>query len=68
MQFRFQEHELIATLESLKNKQRDLKKINRDTVELLSEYELENKVTQTYEIDTNIRLGIQKFLKEFKET
>ena len=61
-----QEHELMAILESLKNKLSDLKKINRDIVELLPEDELENEVTQSDEIDMNIRLGIQKFLKELK--
>ena len=53
----------MATLESLKGKQSDLKKINRDIVELLSEDELENEVTQNDEIDMNIRLGIQKISK-----
>ena len=56
----------MVLLESLKNKQGDLKKINRDIVELLSEDELENKVTQSDEIDINIRLGIQKISKELK--
>ena len=48
----------MAILESLKDKQSDFKKINRDIVELLSEDELENEVTQSDEIDMNIRLGI----------
>ena len=61
-----QEDELMAMLESLKDKQSDLKKINRDIVELLSEDELENEVTQNDEIDMNIRLGIQKISKELK--
>ena len=61
-----QEDELMAMLESLKDKQSDLKKINRDIVELLSEDELENEVTQSDEIDMNIRLGIQKISKELK--
>ena len=61
-----QEDELMAILESLKDKQSDLKKINRDIVELLSEDELENEVTQSDEIDMNIRLGIQKISKELK--
>ena len=56
----------MATLESLKGKQSDLKKINRDIVELLSEDELENEVTQSDEIDMTIRLGIQKISKELK--
>ena len=43
-----------------------MKKINRDIVELLSEDELENEVTQSDEIDMNIRLGIQKISKELK--
>ena len=50
----------MAILESLKDKQSDLKKINRDIVELLSEDELENEVPQSDEIDTNIRLGMVK--------
>ena len=58
-----QENELMAMLESLKDNQSDLKKINRDIVELLSEDELENEVTQNDEIDMNIRLGIQKISK-----
>ena len=41
-----QEDELTAMLESLKDKQSDLNKINRDIVELLSEDEIENDVTQ----------------------
>ena len=53
-----QEDELMAILESLKDKQSDLKKINRDIVELLSEDELENEATQSAETDMNIRLGI----------
>ena len=56
----------MATLESLKGKQSDLKKINRDIVELLSEDELENEVTQSDEIDRTIRLGLQKISKELK--
>ena len=56
----------MAILESLKDKQSDFKKINRDIVELLSEDELENEVTQSDEIDMNIRLGIQKISKELK--
>ena len=62
----YQEDELMAILESLKDKQSDLKKINRDIVELLSEDELENDVTQSDEIDMNIRLGIQKNFERFK--
>ena len=61
-----QEGKLIAILESLKDKQSDLKKINRDIAELLSEDELENEVTQSDENDMNIRLGIQKIPKELK--
>ena len=61
-----QEDELMAMLESLKDKQSDLKKINRDIVELLSEDELENEATQNDEIDMNIRLSIQKISKELK--
>ena len=57
----------MATLESLKGKQSDLKKINRDIVELLSEDELENEVTQSDEIDMTIRLGIQKISVKIKE-
>ena len=56
----------MAILESLTDKQSDLKKINRDIVALLSEDELENEVTQSDEIDMNIRLGIQKISKELK--
>ena len=63
-----QEDELMAILESLKDKQSDLNKINRGIVELLSEGELENEVTQSDEIDMNIRLGIQKTSKVLKST
>ena len=56
----------MAILESLKDKQSDFKKINRDIVELLSEDELENEVTPSDKIDMNIRLGIQKISKELK--
>ena len=63
---RDQEDELIAILENLKDKQSDLKQINRDIVQLLSEDELENEVTQSDDIVMNIRLGIQKTLKELK--
>ena len=59
-----QENELMAILESLKDKQSDLKKINKDIVELLSEDESENEVTQSDKIDMNLVykmtwLGIQ---------
>ena len=54
----------MAILESLKDKQSDLIKINRDIVELLSEDELENEVTQSDKTDMKTRLGIQKFSKE----
>ena len=54
----------MAILESLKDKQSDLIKINRDIVELLSEDELENEVTQSDKTDMKTRLGIQKISKE----
>ena len=63
---RDQEDELIAILENLKDKQSDLKQINRDIVQLLSEDESENEVTQSDDIVMNIRLVIQKTLKELK--
>ena len=56
----------MAILESLKDKQSDLNKINRDIVELLSEDELENEETQSDEIDMNIKLGRQKISKQLK--
>ena len=37
-----------------------------ETAKLLSESELENDVTQSDEIDMNVRLGIQKIWKKFK--
>ena len=61
-----QEDKLMAILESLKGKQIDLKKRNRDIVELSSEDELENEATQSDDTDTNIRLDIQKISKELK--
>ena len=45
---------LMVILESLKDKQSDLKKINKDIVELLSEDELENEVTQSDKIDMDM--------------
>ena len=44
----------MAILESLKDKQSDLKKINKDIVELISEDESENEVTQSDKIDMNM--------------
>ena len=58
-----QEDGLMAILETLKDKQSDLKKINRDKIELSAEDELKNDITQHDEIDINIRLVIQKNLK-----
>ena len=58
-----QEDGLMAILETLKDKQSDLKKINRDKIELSAEDELKNELTQHDEIDINIRLVIQKNLK-----
>ena len=58
-----QEDELMTILESLKDKQSGLKKRNGDEVELLSEDELGNEVTQSDEIDRNMRLGTKKFRK-----
>ena len=58
-----QEDGLMAILETLKDKQSDLKKINRDKIELSAEDELKNEITQHDEIDINIRLVIQKNLK-----
>ena len=56
----------MPILENLKNKQNDLKKINRDIVELLSEDKLGNKVIQSDDINMNITLGTQKISKELK--
>ena len=56
----------MAILESLKDKQSDLIKINRDIVELLSEDELENEATQSDKTDMKTRCGIQKISKELK--
>ena len=58
-----QEDGLMAILQTLKDKQSDLKKINRDKIELSAEDELKNEITQHDEIDINIRLVIQKNLK-----
>ena len=44
----------MAILESLKDKQSDLKKINKNIVELLSEDESKNEVTQSDKIDMNL--------------
>lgn len=62
----YQTEKIMAILQSLKDKQNDLKKINRDIVELLSKDKLASKGTQSYKTDVNIRLGIQEISKELK--
>lgn len=62
----YQTEKIMAILQSLKDKQNDLKKINRDIVELLSKDKLASKGTQSYKTDMNIRLGIQETSKELK--
>ena len=60
----YQTDKLMAILQSLKDKQNYLKKIDRDIVELLSKDKLESKGTQSYKTNMNIRLGIQKISKK----
>ena len=62
----YQTEKIMAILQSLKDKQNDLKKIKRDIVELLSKDKLASKGTQSYKTDMNIRLGIQEISKELK--
>ena len=49
------EDELMIILQNLREKQSDLKQMNREVIMLLDEEELENKAIQCDEIEYNIR-------------
>ena len=58
--------ELMIILQNLKEKQSDLKQMNRDVIMLLDEEELENDAIQCEQIDYNIGRTIQKISKELQ--
>ena len=58
------EDEWMIILQNLREKQSDLKQINREVTMLLDEEELENDTIQCEEIEYNIRRTIQKKSKE----
>ena len=60
------EDELMIILKNLREKQRDLKQMNREFIMLLDEEELENDAIQCEEIERNIRRTIQKISKELQ--
>ena len=60
------EDELMIVLKNLREKQRDLKQMNREFIMLLDEEELENDAIQCEEIECNIRRTIQKISKELQ--
>ena len=59
------EDELMIILQNLREKQSDLKQMNREVIMLLDEEELENDAIQWEEIEYN-RRTIQKILKELQ--
>ena len=52
------EDELMIILQNLREKQSDLKQMNREVITLLDEEELENDAIQCEEIEYNIRRTI----------
>ena len=60
------EDELMIILQNLREKQSDLKQMNREVIMLLDEEELENDAIQCEEIEYNIRRTIQKISKELQ--
>ena len=60
------EDELMIILQNLREKQSDLKQMNREVITLLDEEELENDAIQCEEIEYNIRRVIQKISKELQ--
>ena len=58
--------ELMIILQNLKEKQSDLKQMNRDVIMLLDEEELENDAIQCEQIEYNIGRTIQKISKELQ--
>ena len=65
-EFGKKEDEPMIILQNLREKQSDLKQINREVFVSLDEEELENDAIQCEEIEYNIRQTIQKILKELK--
>ena len=57
------EDKLMIILQKLREKQSDLKQMNREVIMLLDEEELENDAIQCEEIKYNIRRTIQKNIK-----
>ena len=60
------EDELMIILQNLREKQSDLKQMNREVITLLEEEESENEAIQCEEIEYNIRRTIQKISKELQ--
>ena len=60
------EDELMIILQNLREKQSDLKQMNREVITLLDEEESENDAIQCEEIEYNIRRTIQKISKELQ--
>ena len=60
------EDELMIILQNLREKQSDLKQMNREVIMLLDEEELEDDAIQCEEIEYNIRRTIQKISKELQ--
>ena len=58
--------ELMIISQNLREKQSDLKQMNREVIMLLDEEELENDAIQCEEIEYNIRRVIQKISKELQ--
>ena len=60
------EDKLMVMLQNLREKQSDLKQMNKEVIMLLDEEELENGAIQCEEIEYNIRRTIQKISKELQ--
>ena len=65
-EFGRKEDELMIILQNLREKQSDLKQMNREVITLLDEEESENDAIQCEEIEYNIRRTIQKISKELQ--
>ena len=60
------EDELMIILQKLREKQSDLKQMNREVIMLLDKDELENDAIQCEEIEYNIRRTVQNISKELQ--
>ena len=60
------EDELMIILQNLREKQSELKQMNREVIMLIDEEELENDAIQCEEIEYNIRRTIQNISKELQ--